>query len=293
MFAYAQLIIAAFLFSVQFVFQRQFTKSEGETLRTSFLFSLLTSVVRVAFLLLLGGFRVEALSPTVLLLTLLQSADSILFIFMSAKAFRYADMSLYSLLSMLGGMILPFLYGILFCHEGLGRIKGICFVLIAVAVLLGVEKSKGKGALGCYVGVFLANGMSGVLATMNREAVEGVDGNSYLIYAGLWTVIGSLAVLLRSREQEKKKDGKAKPLFVSPRSAILSGTVYSLSCSFGNLLLMIALMTLPASVQYPFITGGTIAFSAAISLLRKEKIKRRSLIAAFVAIAASALLVLA
>lgn len=292
MITYLELVVSAFLFSVQFVFQKRFDRTEGETLRTAFLFSFLTSVVRVLFLLCLGGFRVASPTPVVLLLTLLSMLNGVFFLFMSAKAFGYADMSLFSLLAMLGGMVLPFLYGIAFCGEGLGLVKCACFLLIAFAILLGVRKTSGKGALKYYIGVFLSNGMSGVIATMNREAAGGVDGNSFLIIAGLWSVIGSGAILLLGSRKKKEGEEKTK-LFVSPKSALPSAVLYGLSCSLGNLLLMIALTSLPASVQYPFITGGTIAFSALIALARREKVSSRSLFAAGIAIAASVLLVFA
>ena len=56
--------------------------------------------------------------------------------------------------------------------------------------------------------------------------------------------------------------------------------MYSVLKSVGNLLLLIALIYLPASVQYPVVTGGVIIISTLIVIIRKEKITKRELLAA-------------
>ena len=67
---------------------------------------------------------------------------------------------------------------------------------------------------------------------------------------------------------------------------------YSVLCSVGNLLLLLALLHLPASVQYPIVTGGVIVFSTAIALLRRERVTKKEILAAAIAFAASALMAL-
>ena len=60
--------------------------------------------------------------------------------------------------------------------------------------------------------------------------------------------------------------------------------------SFANLLLLIALLHLPTSVQYPIVTGGTIVFSTMIDKLRKEKLSVKEIAAAAVAFISSILM---
>ena len=52
-------------------------------------------------------------------------------------------------------------------------------------------------------------------------------------------------------------------------------------------LLLIALLKLPASVQYPVVTGGVIVFSTIIDVIRKTKLKKREIIAAIIAFAST------
>ena len=62
---------------------------------------------------------------------------------------------------------------------------------------------------------------------------------------------------------------------------------FSVVNTVGNLLLLIALLHLPASIQYPIVTGGTIAFAVIIDKLRKIQVSKRELFAAGVALAAT------
>ena len=62
--------------------------------------------------------------------------------------------------------------------------------------------------------------------------------------------------------------------------------------SVANLLLLIALLNLTASVQYPIVTGGVIVFSLIIDIVRKAKLKKREIIASLIAFAASAVMAL-
>ena len=55
----------------------------------------------------------------------------------------------------------------------------------------------------------------------------------------------------------------------------------------GNWLLLISLIHLPASVQYPLVTGGVMVLSTVISAIGKEKLVKRDYIAAAIAFVAS------
>ena len=88
--------------------------------------------------------------------------------------------------------------------------------------------------------------------------------------------------LLLSSE-EKIRLGK-KSVALSAFSGIL-GRV-------GNFLLLIALSHLPASAQYPFVTGGVMIVSTVICFFTKEKPTRRELLSVAVSFAGILALVL-
>jgi drug/metabolite transporter (DMT)-like permease len=65
---------------------------------------------------------------------------------------------------------------------------------------------------------------------------------------------------------------------------------YAACSGIGNLLCLIALTSLDASVQYPIITGGVMVFSTVISIIRKEKPSARTLISAAIAFISTVLI---
>lgn len=62
--------------------------------------------------------------------------------------------------------------------------------------------------------------------------------------------------------------------------------------SVANLLLLLALLKFPASVQYPIVTGGVIVFSAIIDIIRKTKLKKLDIVVAIVAFGATVVMAL-
>ena len=71
-------------------------------------------------LVIINGFRLE-FTPFTFVIALLAAINSIVFVFCSIKALDSINLSLYSLFSMLGGMVLPFLQGIFFAPHIVGE----------------------------------------------------------------------------------------------------------------------------------------------------------------------------
>lgn len=83
--------------------------------------------------------------------------------YFSIAALARVNLSLYSVFLMLGGMLLPFLYGVLFLGESLTIGKIACVMLIIGAMALSVEREKGKrGAFKYYMAVFTLSGLASV-----------------------------------------------------------------------------------------------------------------------------------
>ena len=121
-------------------------------------------------LMIANGFKPEFTLFT-LVMAILTSFNGFAFTFCSFKALDRINLSLYSLFSMLGGMMLPFLQGLFFFDEKMTWGKGICLVLIIAALLCTIKKGESKrGGFVFYAGVFVLNGMSGVLSKIFTDA---------------------------------------------------------------------------------------------------------------------------
>ena len=186
------------------------------------------------------------------------------------KALGKINLSLYSMFAMLGGMALPFAVGIIFFKEELTLGKVLCFVIVALALVLTVKREKGGKGYIWYAGVFVLNGLSGVLSTVFQQApFEKTSAAGYsVLTAAVMTVLS--AVLIPFVKGEKRKMNKRAAL-----STVCNGVLGRVA----NWLLLIALAHLPASAQYPFVTGGVMICSTVICFFTPDKPGKREIAA--------------
>ncbi len=271
---YLLLILAAFLFAVQFLFNQQYRRLKGEGLEATMTFSLYTSAISFVILFALGRFQLH-ITWFSLLIAVLYAAVCLLSSYAGLKAFGTANLSVYSIFMMLGGMLLPFAYGILFANEALSFAKALSILLICAAVGCSFEKgAEGKNAYRFYAAIFILNGLVGVLSKIHLSvAALAVDSYSFMATIQLALLAMCLLYSLITRQGIPKPSGK---LYLC-----LSG--YAVCNGIGNLFCQIALTSLPASVQYPIITGGVMVFSTLISLARRELIGGKTYLAAALA----------
>ena len=271
---YLILILAAFLFAVQFLFNQQYRRLKGEGLDATMTFSLYTSAISFVILFALGRFQLH-ITWFSLLIAVLYAAVCLLSSYAGLKAFGTANLSVYSIFMMLGGMLLPFAYGILFANEALSFAKALSILLICTAVGCSFEKGAGgKNAYRFYAAIFVLNGLVGVLSKIHLSVPAlAVDSYSFMATIQLALLAMCLLYCFITRQGIPKQSGK---LYLC-----LSG--YAVCNGIGNLFCQIALTSLPASVQYPIITGGVMVFSTLISLVRREPIGGKTYLAAALA----------
>ena len=259
----ALICFATFLFSVQFVFNDVYQRGEGANVVTAMLFSGLTGIAGIIMLVLTNGdaFQYSLFS---MLLAFLSAAKNVLSAYLSIMVLSRANLSVYSLYSMLGGMLLPFGYAILFCGEPLTWQKCVCTVLVMGALLLGLrgkdsapeEKRQQGSPLPWYLGVFVMNGLSGVFSTIHQRAGEiAVSASAYSLMERVWGLLIVVVVLFVCRSR-----GQAIRL-QKPLRSIGSTVGFGVITTLANLILLIALLHVDASIQYPIVTGGVIVLS--------------------------------
>ncbi len=266
---YGLLITAAFLFALQFLFNQQFRRLNGDGINSTMTFSLYTNGISFLIMLILGKFSFS-ITWFSLLISVIYAVVLILFSYAGLKAFATANLSVYSIFTMLGSLLLPSAYGLIFCNEEFTLPKGICIALITVATALTFEKSESKGNnTKYYLAVFVLNGMVGILSKIHQSNTElSVDSYSFMATVNLSVFIICLTYQLV----------KNKKFPIISLKALGSVSGYAASNGIGNLLSLIALASLPASVQFPIVTGGVMVFSTLIGFIRKEKPTIKTLI---------------
>lgn len=272
---YGIILIAVVMFGFQFFLNNDYEKKNGSGFLTSMVFIFGSSLVGLPVLWAINGFKLEFTVYT-LLMAVVTALNMMACLFCSLKALARINLSLYSIFSMLGGMLLPFFAGILFYEEELTLGKGLCFVIVTLALFFTFEKGQSKNGFIYYAGIFTFNGMSGVLSKVFQEsACEKTSAAGYSVLSALMTVLITGIILLCNLKKIKLPEKKS----------LLSMAGYGLLNKVANYLLLIALAYVPASVQYPMVTGGTMIVSTILGFFTPNKPEKReifSLVLSFV-----------
>ena len=218
---YGFIILSVVMFGGCFMLNDVHRRLRSSCLKVSLQGSLFSAMAGLVVLLIVNGFQLSV-TPMTLLIAFLAAVNSVVLSYCGIMALGTINLSLYSLFMMLGGMMLPFLQGILFYGEKLTVAKGICFALICVALLVTLERgeSKKKGII-FYVAIFVLNGMSGVYS----KIFVGLPNNTatpadYSIFLAIFT--GILSALLLLIFFRKKQDDGVPPL--TPLSVFVSAS---------------------------------------------------------------------
>ena len=159
---YGFILLSVVMFGGCFMLNDVHRRLRSSCLKVSLQGSLFSALTGLLVLLIVNGFSLTLTWGSVLI-SLLAAINTVVLSYCGIMALGSINLSLYSLLMMLGGMMLPFWQGVFFYGEKLTVAKVICFVLICVALLVTIEKGESKKkAVIYYVAIFVLNGMSGV-----------------------------------------------------------------------------------------------------------------------------------
>ncbi len=257
---YAFLTLSVFFYAIGFVFNDRYSKT-GSGLVKAFYFIAFANSAGAVLMLILNRFQPEW-TPFTALFAFLTAANGIFSLVFSVKALARIDLSLFSLFSMLGGMILPFLAGWLFFDEAMTWQKGVCVALIVASLSVTVRRGEKKGGWLYLAGIFIFYGTSGILNKIFMSApYEKTGALSYSFWVALIEahLAGALILLFWK-----------KRVPIRPKEMFFAGA-YGAFNRAGNFLAVWTLSLLPASAQFPFITGGTIIVSTLFSYVLKQR----------------------
>ena len=302
---YVMLLGASFLFGSQFMVTKSFEKNCGKTLLSSIefsvLYSLFAGVIFLTIKFIGSGFTFTP-DPFSLLMALGLAVVNILSGATGLKTLSLGDIAVYSLFMMLGGMIVPFVAGVLFLHEKASafNIVGLLIMILALALPVlfkkkdeqGEEndgKSGKKGSLLFYLlcsMLFLLNGFSSTFSKFN-SVKGGALGAEFTVYTfGIQFVLAGITYVVMRLFFKKENE---TPVILKPK-AIGCGAAFGAINGTAFLLSSIAAENIPAVAQYPLITGATIIFSSILAaIIYKEKPTKIQLVQIVISFAATVL----
>lgn len=275
---YGLIILSVVMFGTSFFFQDEYRKIKGNSFKISLQFLIEGSIAGFVVLLAINKFKL-GVTPFTLIMSTVNAANALGLGFCTFKALDKVNLSVCSVFSMLGGMVLPFVQGIIFYGETVTVPKFLCLILIAVALFLTVEKGGTKGGAVYYAGVFILNGMSGVLSKLYNELpFDKADAASYTILTSIISVVIAAALMALFC---RKNENEPKTTFKSVVMSVVAGALNKI----GNFILVVALIHVDASVQYPMVTGGMMIVSTIYCLIGGVKPTKKEILSVIIAFA--------
>lgn len=304
---YLMIVGATILYSIQFIFTKLYQCKKGSTFFYSMIFGAVSGISAFVFLFVLNRGNVE-FTPFSFWIALAFAVDVTLCTIFGAKTLSRANLSVYSLFMMLGGMILPVLYG-LTLGESFTVMKALAIVSMIIAMICPLKKEEGKKTdvftIICFIAIFITNGMTGVLTFAHQRAgQETVSPNGLVMLYNLCRMAICLLLILgvyiygktknaevlqvsgaleSKREQSKKRDWLI---------AITASVGYSLVNGTAMLLTTITAKSVDAGVQSTIVTGGVMLLSAISGMFFGEKSTVRTWLGMFFAVLGTVLIVL-
>ncbi len=276
---YLFISIAVLCFAGQFAFTNVFQAKTKQNVLTVNTLNLISGIVGALICLIINGFVIN-FSIYSLIYALLFAFVMIFYNLISVMILSIGNVAIYSMFMMMGGMMVPFFYGVVFLQEPITLLKGIGFILLTAFLILQVSgkkdesKNKFKFYFLCVV-VFFVNGATAVLGKAHQIGSMPVDEISFTALYSTATIIFALLIfawyLIKGENKAIMQTIKEVKLITPLYSSILVG----LTMVLGNALLLYAANTVDASVQYPMVSGGTIVISTLLSLfVFKDKLRK-------------------
>lgn len=273
---YIFLLLAVICFTAQFAFTKLYEEQAGQGTSATLVMLTVTSAIGFGLFFAVGGFHLE-FTPIATGLALAMGIIMIPYYMLGIKVLSLGSLAVYSMFMMLGGMLVPFFYGLLFLEEPLTWGKALGTVLLTVCIVLQAlepKKSGSKGKQGLFFAlcilIFFINGFTGVIAKAHEISREPIPETSFTALSCGITALLSLGILLCKR----KTGGSIQGIFVTKPLGIMAAL--GIAAYTGSFLHLAAAETVPASVQFPLVSGGVIVLSAVASALCfKEKLPRR------------------
>ncbi len=281
---YLLLLLAVILMALQFVMNKLFQSKNGSGMMTSLLYTTLTGLATGVIFFCINGCRLT-ITPFSLLCAVIVAGLCLGYALLGFRIFSLGNFSMFSMFLMLGGMLLPFLYGMLFLGDGallsqrsmMCRMAGVVLLTVSMIFPYLGQKQQGDAPdkkrrktlfFALCICVFFMNGFVSIVSKLHQIETghATVDNNSFVILTntinGVCSGIALLFLHLRKKEKPRLADtfSKWQLLLVVLGYAVFNGAAYLLQ-------LIVAASPLPASVQYPMITGGSIVLSALAGLL--------------------------
>lgn len=257
------------------MFQKKYQTTAGTSFKAGLTYNAMTGVFSAVMFFVINKFKIEV-SGFSLLMAAIFATVVMTYIFIGFKIMEKGNMSLYTLFLMSGGMTVPYIWGVLFLNEELTVIRtlGLAAIILAIVISNSGSKKPDKKQLLLCLAVFMLNGVSSVVSKLHQinPVSEVVTSPDFAFLVMAFKAVICLTVMITFRKRLTVDTEEKLPI----KSLIPIILCAALADGFTYMLQLIGATTLPATVLYPFITGGSVILtSLAGVLVFKEKLTVR------------------
>lgn len=274
---YLMLTGAAMLLGADFALNKIYQRNYGTAPKAAFFFNSLLGIITAVIFFCINGFKLEFTVYSFVMAGLM-SALVMCYNIIGFRLLRSGTMAMYTLFLMTGGMVLPYIWGLLFLNESFSVLRTVGLIVILAGVVLSNfsgERVNIKQIVMC-VAVFVLNGFVSIVSKMHQSQTtfDSVNAAEFIILGGVFKFLlaGILFLVFKNKDSSESGDNSLKKaVIIITSSAFIGGVSYMLQ--------LLGAKTLPATVLYPFITGGSIVFSALAGVtLFKERLSAKLII---------------
>lgn len=271
---YAILGLAVLLLAVNFVFTKLYQKQRGDSLTEALLFNMYCGAFTAVAFFFINGCKIE-INLFAAAMAFLVVLFGVVYTLIGFKIMASGKMAYYTFFLMLGGMVVPYIWGVINLGEQVSvlRIIGLCVIAGSAFILYADKNGITKKVLFLCLAVFLLNGLISVASKEHQISPLSVSANGFVLLTGAFKALGCFVALpfVKSNDRSKEKRSRKMPWLLLLGATLSSGLSYMLQ--------LLSASELPATVLYPALTGGTILISAIAGwLCFKEKITGKMLI---------------
>ncbi|MBQ8719400.1 MAG: hypothetical protein IJY66_09065 [Clostridia bacterium] len=295
---YFLVLLSVVCLAINFSINKIYQNRVGSGSRMVVLFNIVaSSAMAVLFFFINGwmnGFDTFRLTPFSLLMAAIMALLCGGYSLIGFKIISLGNIAVYTLFLMLGGMMIPYFFGLIYLdeHFSVWRLLGLALMVISI-ILSGLdnsgtpkdEKNKRTTTLFfilCSV-VFCLNGMTSITSKVHQlpqYADMAVTPQLFVLLTAVCRVIFFSIVYFFIRLRDSKLPTQARPAPLKFSLPVLSLMLISAAVEGAAFMLqLIGASHLPATVLYPLITGGVIILTAlAGRILFKQKLSTRATI---------------
>ena len=282
---YTLLVFVSVVFlALQFSVNKAYQKRYGAGIAASLTFTSLSGLLTALLFFCVNGFSLHV-TPVSLLYGCGIAVLCLTYNLIGFRIFAMGSLSVYTLFLMLGGMILPYFYGVLALDEPVtaARIVGLVILILSLLFpLLDARENGGNGKtkllpfFALCVLVFFLNGGVSILSKAHQTTTYPTAGTTdfVILTNGINGVLSALSLgIVTLCKRRDKPESAANPTkrWLVPVLALAGAACNGIS----YYLQLVGAVHIDASMLYPLVTGGSVVLSALAGIVFFREIPQK------------------